>query len=65
MTYQVRDITGRKLLERESADEVRFWLLKRPTLNYEVWILSAMPGDIEGIFTATEFLKHQLHKDTL
>ena len=54
--YQVRDIMGRKVLQRSSAEEVREWLKKRPTTNYEVWELDAFPGDLKAIQTATEFL---------
>ena len=54
--FQVRDITGRKVLQRSSAEEVREWLRKRPTRNYEIWELDSFPGDLKQIMTATEFL---------
>ena len=57
--FQVRDIMGRKVLQRSSAEEVRQWLKKRPTTNYEVWELDAFPGDLKQIMTATEFLYNQ------
>ena len=57
--YQVRDITGRKLFQRNSAEEIREWLKKRPTTNYEVWELDSFPGDLKQIMTANEFLCNQ------
>ena len=54
--FQIRDISGRKVFQRNSAEEIREWLKKRPTTNYEVWELDAFPGDLKAIKTATEFL---------
>ena len=62
-TYQIRDINGRKFLERESAAEIRHWLLKQPILHYEIWVIDRTPGDIKGIYTATEFIKHEAQKE--
>ena len=63
--YQVRDISGRKVYQRNSAEEIREWLKKRPTTNYEVWELDSFPGDLKAIKTATEFLNdHEPIKNT-
>ena len=62
--YQVRDISGRKVLERESVEEIRHYLRKRPTSNYEIWQLSGMPGELKDIKSGDEFLNGRT-SDTL
>lgn len=60
--YQVRDSFGRKVLERETAEEVQNWLQKRPGRDFEIWILSGFSKELKQITTATEFLNNQINQ---
>ena len=53
--YQVRDISGRKLLERDDPEEVVHYLRKHTEPGLEVWILSGMPGELIDITPAEQF----------
>jgi len=57
MIYQVRDTSGRKYLERETRDEILYWLHNRPVHLYEVWVLDRNPGDLLFVAPATVFIK--------
>ena len=57
MIYQLRNLHGQKLLERESAEEVGYWLNTRPDLrDCEVWILEEYPGSLQGVMKVCEFM---------
>ena len=56
-TYQVRDIFGNKLLERDNAEEVRHFIrTRRDPQAKEVWQLRSLPGDLQAITPATDFV---------
>ncbi len=38
--YQIRDIRGRKRLERSDPGEIKYWLQKQLGKDYEIWLIS-------------------------
>lgn len=57
MIFQVRDIAGRKCLERDDPAEVKYWLHGKPAHHFYIWILSDYPGDLKAIHSAREFIQ--------
>ncbi len=57
MIYQLRDIFGNKLLERESAAEVAYFLRGHASpAPCEVWILQDRPGRLVDVVPADQFI---------
>ncbi len=57
MVYQVRDIRGRKLYERENPEEVIQWMRTRAVGFVEVWTLEDAPGALIRIESIRDFQK--------
>jgi hypothetical protein len=55
MVFQVRDIRGRKILERDDPEEVLHWIRTRAIGFVEVWTLSASPGELIRIENIKDF----------
>ena len=55
MIFQLRDIRGRKLFERESPGEVLQWIRSRAVGFVEVWTLESSPGALIRIESIEDF----------
>jgi hypothetical protein len=57
--FQIRNTYGRKLAEFQSRDEVTDFLNGRSNEHLEIWELERMPGEVIGIYPASEFMNKQ------
>jgi hypothetical protein len=57
--YQIRNTYGRKLAEFQSRDEATNFLNGRSNEYLEIWHLENNPGELKGIYPASEFMNKQ------
>lgn len=55
MIYQIRDIRGRKLLERSTPAEIQHWIRTEAVGFVEIWTLDAAPGGLIRIESVRDF----------